>query len=133
MTGYDGLALQEALYTKLTSDSTLMNLIGGVYDKVPEGAAFPYVTLGDVASEHWANLQTSGTLHRLALHVYSRGGGRKEVHQITDRLYALLHEGSLNLSGQSLLAMRFEGAEVTQEPDGISYHGKIRFRVQVSG
>ena len=129
------LALQQAVFSTLSADAALAALIGAghVHDHVPHAARFPYVTLGDVASEHWANLQTSGTLHRLALHVYSRGGGRKEVHQITDRLYALLHEGSLNLSGQSLLAMRFEGAEVTQEPDGISYHGKIRFRVQVSG
>ena len=52
-------ALRAAIHDALVADGTLTALLGGpkVYDEPPQGAAFPYVTLGEEMSEIEPRLQ----------------------------------------------------------------------------
>ncbi len=53
--------LQKAIYGALTGDSTLMAMITGVHDHVPQETAFPYVTVpGHVLV--WFHFEFSQTL-----------------------------------------------------------------------
>jgi hypothetical protein len=47
------------------------------------------------------------------------------------RIYALLHESSLSVSGASLVNLRFEFSDVIKENDGLTSHGLQRFRAVV--
>ncbi len=121
-------ALQKSIYEKLTEDSELLALISGVFDHVVEGAQMPYVVIGDIQSRDWSSKSTSGSQMLTTLHVFSRGYGRKQASLIMDRIYELLHKGTLTLEGFALVAMRFEFGDVLLEADGITYHGLLRFR-----
>ena len=53
--------LQKAIHGKLASDAGVLAVLGGarIYDEVPRGAAFPYVTFGGVTSRDWSTARGS--------------------------------------------------------------------------
>ena len=65
------------------------------------------------------------------LNTFSQYRGSKEVKNIMSRIYALLHESSLSVSGASLVNLRFEFSDVIKENDGLTTHGLQRFRAVV--
>lgn len=125
-------ALQQAVYSALTGDTTLMTMISGVYDRVPENAAFPYIALGAIQSRDWSSKTSNGTACVLVLHVWSRGGGRKQSADIMDRVHTLLHQANLSLTGgHNLVMLRFEDADITLQKDGLTYEGAMQFKALV--
>ena len=130
MSAYDAdLALQKAIYERLSSDVPLGALIAGrIYDNVPGDAGFPYMTLGEAQVSDWSTGDSEGGEHRLTFHVYSRGGGRAEAKTILGAVNAALHDASLTPENARLVSLRFLDAETRREPDGITWRGTIRFR-----
>lgn len=118
-------AVQQALFTKLTGDSLLMDLITGVYDAVPQQAALPYVVIGDGSAEEKPQVQAQLSECSMALHVWTGGGGRKTALSILNRLQALLHHGSLNFTGFTLFAMRCTRAETQVDADNDRVYGVL--------
>lgn len=127
MANFSHLPLQEAVYAALTGDSPLMALVTGIYDRPPEGTAFPYVTLGESTGSDWSNVATVGMEHLFTLHIWSREGGRKQSATIMERLHTLLHQASLSITGQMLVMMRFSASDIVLENDGWTYHGIMKF------
>ncbi|MDE3017264.1 MAG: DUF3168 domain-containing protein [Pseudomonadota bacterium] len=127
MANFSHLPLQEAVYAALTGDATLMALVSGVFDRPPEGTAFPYVTLGESTGSDWSSAATVGMEHHFTLHVWSREGGRKQSASIMERLHTLLHQANLSITGQTLVMMVFSASEIVLENDGWTYHGKMQF------
>jgi hypothetical protein len=123
-------ALQQAIFAALTSDSALVALLGGarVYDDVPERAAFPYVTFAPGMERDWSTGSGVGSEHAVTLHVWSRGGGRKEALAIMDTLCARLHDAALALTEHRLVNLRHESSDVRRDGDGETFHGIVRFR-----
>ncbi len=128
MSGFSHLALQQSLYQTLTGDATLTALASGVFDRPPQSGAFPYVTLGDAAIKDRSTKTTTGSEQIVMLHVWSRDGGRKEAATIMDRIYVLLHQANLTVTGQTLVMIRFTASSLTQENDGVTYNGAMQFR-----
>jgi hypothetical protein len=122
--------LQKALYTTLVNTSGLVALLGGarIYDDVPRGAAFPYVTFGPSVTRDWSTGTEQGAEHFLTLRVWSRAGGEKEVHLVMDAIRAALHEATPSIAGHRLVSLRHETSEAARDPDGETYRGTIRFR-----
>jgi hypothetical protein len=127
MTAFSQLALQTALYNKFTGDTTLMTL-AAVYDRTPKGTAFPYVTIGDSTASDWSTKTTSGTEQNFSIHVWSREGGRAQAANIMERVYELLHEGTLGVPNHTLVLSRLVSSALILESDGFTYHGTMRFR-----
>jgi len=125
------LELQKSIFNALDGDSTLQNLVTDVYDFVPENTAFPYVKVGEETSLDNGTKTLQGNEHTLVIHTFSRYRGSKEVKEIMSRIYALLHESSLSVSGASLVNLRFEFSDVIKENDGFTSHGLQRFRAVV--
>ena len=125
------LELQKSIFNALDGDSTLQNLVTDVYDFVPESTAFPYVKIGEETSLDNGTKTLQGNEHTLVIHTFSRYRGSKEVKEIMSRIYALLHESSLSVSGASLVNLRFEFSDVIKENDGFTSHGIQRFRAVV--
>lgn len=123
-------ALQQALYAALAADAPLIAVIGPprLYDDVPPGAQFPYVTLGQSTTRDWSTGSESGDEHTVTLHVWSRAGGRREVHEIMGAVKSALHNRALTLAGHRLVNLRHELSETRRDADGKTYHGLVRLR-----
>jgi hypothetical protein len=122
-------ALQTAIVATLIGDDGLGALIGDrIYDGPPRNAVFPYVSIGQASLADWSTGTEAGAEHQLVLHVWSREGGKRESYEIMDAIEALLHDATLDLEAHALVNLRFEFGEVARDPDGITYHGVVRFR-----
>lgn len=123
-------ALQQAIYTSLTSDSALLALLGGarIHDDVPERKTFPYVTFAPGTQRDWSTGTEAGEEHAIVLHVWSRGGGRKEALAIIAALQERLHDADLALAGHRLVNLRYESSDVRRDADGETFQGIVRFR-----
>jgi len=127
-------ALQEAIYTRLNNDSTLTSTYGAsVYDEVPEGSSFPYVSIGETTALDYSTNDVDGSEQTMTLHVWSQYRGTKETKNILDRLHDLLHDYSLSVTGANLINLRFDFSDLLRDPDGITRHGVIRFRAILLG
>jgi hypothetical protein len=120
--------LQQSIYQALTADSQLMSLVVGVFDRVPQGTAYPYVTIGESVGSDWSTKTTSGMEQNVSLHIWSRQGGRAEAANIMTRIHTLLHEVPLTVIGQTLVSIRFSGSGITLENDGWTYQGVMKFQ-----
>jgi len=127
-------ALQEALYARLSNDSTLNSTYGAsVYDETPEGSGYPYVVLGETTAIDYSTKDVAGSENTVTFHVWSQYRGAKETKNIMDRLHDLLHDYSLSVTGANLINLRFEFSDLVRDPDGITRHGVMRFRAILLG
>lgn len=129
MPNFSHSPLQQTIYTALTADSTLMALVAGIFDRPPQGTAFPYITLGESTGSDWSSKTTTGMEHQVTLHIWSREGGRKQAASIMERVHTLLHDANLTVTGHTLVMMRFMTSRIVLESDGWTYHGEMCFRV----
>lgn len=120
--------LQKAIFSTLDGDSTLDGLVNGVYDDVPQSATAPYVVIGEDTAINNGSVTLDGLEHTLTLHVWSEYRGRKEVKEIMSRIYDLLHNADITVTGASLVNLRQEFETTLVETDGITRHGIMRFR-----
>lgn len=127
MSNFAHIALQKVIFETLNTDNSLLSLSTGVYENPAPIIAFPYIALGDLTATDWSTKTTRGLQIVVPIHAYSQVS-KKEVIEILDRVFDLLQSGGLNLEGHELIAMRFEYNEIILEPDGITYHGVIRFK-----
>ena len=125
-----GLELQKSIFSALTSSPAVTGLLGGahVFDDVPSGAAYPYLTIGESAARDWSTGTEPGDEHILTLHVWSRAAGRMEAHEIMGAVRAALHDVPLTVAGYRLINLRHEFSDARREPDGETYHGVVRYR-----
>lgn len=123
-------ALQQAIFARLTADPALLALLGAprVYDDVPQGADFPYLTLGQSVVRDWSTGSDDGNEHILTLHAWSKANGKREALEILGSVRSALHDAALTLTGHRLVNLRHEHSEARRDPDGDVYHGIARFR-----
>ena len=123
-------ALQQALHQALTTDTTVLGLLGGphVWDHVPRGAAYPYVSIGVTSERDWSTGSDTGGEHVLTLHVWSIAAGRRETETIASALRNALHDRALPLTGFRLVNLRHELTDVRRIVDDEIYHGVVRLR-----
>jgi hypothetical protein len=125
-----GWELQKSVHAALVSHAPLTSLLGGprVYDDVPRGADYPYLTIGESTLRDWSTGSEEGHEHILTLHVWSRAAGRAETHEIMGVLRSAMHEAALTVSGHRLVNFRHELSDARREADGETYHGVVRYR-----
>jgi hypothetical protein len=112
--------IQQAIYTRLHSDSNLMNLISDVYDEVPELTDYPYVVIAPLVFEPLSGPHAIRYEVQVPLVVYSRAPGNKEGWVICDHLMRLLHQHILAVSGyESLPCIVQKGEMVLLEKEQV--------------
>lgn len=123
-------ALQHAIHQQLTTNATVLARLGGphVWDHVPRGAVFPYVTFGVTSERDWSTGSEQGGEHIVTLHVWSKAAGRREAEMIADALKLALHDQALTLIGHRLVNLRYELMETRREADTEMTRGVVRFR-----
>ena len=125
--------LQQAVHATLTADTALLALLGGtrIYDDVPRGAAFPYVSLAAFTARDWTTGTEPGTEITFTVHAWSRGAGHKQPHLIADAVRTALHDQPLTLADHRLVNLRHDASETRRERDGDTYRVIARFRAVV--
>lgn len=123
--------VQQAIYDRLTGDATLGALIAGVFDHVPEGTAYPYVTLGEVITTPDNRHGGFGRSVVATLHVWTQARGFAEALAIEARLVELLDHQALPLAGHHTVSVRYEFSQTLTDPapPGDIRHIPIRFRI----
>ena len=118
-------ALQQAVFAALSGDAALTALIGArIFDGVPETAALPYLVLGEASETAAADNAIS---HTLALHIWSRAGGTREVKQIAAVVRSCLDGAALSLADHALIDLRFASADYSRQSDGKTFRAVLRF------
>lgn len=146
MSGAAAIAIQQAIFTKLRADVPLGSLLANsildgdagkaVYDRAPQSdfselaaGVFPFVVIGEDTAIEFDDDDTEGQETTLTLHAWSRYPGKKEVKQVLDAIYNALHDKPLTVTGQIVILVLFEFMETIVDPDGLTQHGVIRFRL----
>ena len=120
------VALQKLIFDTLRAEAVVTSLIGSrVYDRVPEGPTFPYVSFGayDFVSDE-SDCIDAGE-HTLQIDVWSRSVGRVQAKQITDAVRRSLHGLDADMGAFGLVEMRADFAQVIGDPDGLTSHGIV--------
>jgi hypothetical protein len=125
--------IQQAIYSALTADATLMALINGVFDTVDQNTDPPYITIGESASAPDDLLQETGAQETPTLQVWTKDSGMMALKQIMARVYTVLHRQPLTVSGTQTVECRCELSDTLREPDGETRRGVMRFRITTFG
>lgn len=126
-----GEALQKGIFDQLT------DALGAtkVLDHVTEGAAKPYVVIGDIDIGEWgAKAGEDGTEAQVAIECFADASrGRKAVRQLQRKVYDALHhqESAITVEGNRLVMIRFDSSSADRMADGLSYQGISRFRALI--
>lgn len=128
------LDLQRAIVTKLKPDTDLQALISNpirLFQDVPPGPTFPYVTLGP--SQRLPDLAEciDGAEVFTDLHVYTRAPGYELVKRIGATLIDILHDAVLTLGEHRCLLINLSSELYFVEPDNLTKHGVLTFRALV--
>lgn len=129
MSAFSHLALQRALYEEIAGDSGISALVSGVFDHVPQDTDYPYITLGEMIGRDWSTKTSNGMEFSVILNVYARERGRKAAAEIMELIHDLLHDGTLTVTGNQCVMIRFQSSDIRQELDGLTYRGAMRFQV----
>ena len=121
--------IQEAVYGVLSGDATLAALVAGVFDEVPEGTRYPYVTIGEALEQPANSHDRFGRETVLTLHVWTVSRGFTDGMAIAARLVALLDHQPLTITGHHHVATRYEFSQTLRDPEPHVRHIPIRFRV----
>lgn len=127
--------LQKAIHSALDSASitdSSGSAITGVFDDVPEGTEYPYITIGEDTAIDVSTKDKTHFEHTLTIHAWSQYRGRRDIKELMEQVHNALHNVDLSVTGASLCNLRQEFQTTLLENDGITRHGVMRFRAVVS-
>lgn len=126
------LALQKGLRAALVANAGVTALVSArVYDEPPQGVTFPYLRFGDITPTAFDTDTKVGATVDISLEANSRSAsGRVEAVKIVEAVNAALHrqEGSVTVTGFTLVELIFQTHNVTRDPDGRGYTAVIALR-----
>lgn len=126
--------MQKVLFDALVADAGVGALVGDrIYDGVPPGATFPYVSMGEAQEVTMDEECIDGEEHIFTLHVFDRSHGRLSgAKRINDAIKSALHDAELSMSDPYALAfIRVNSKRAFLDQDGITAHGVIDVRAMV--
>ena len=99
-----------------------------VWDAVPPGADYPYVTVDTSEAANEDFLTDRMERRFVYLSVWSTHPGQAEVLSIMDQIDAL-HEQPLTLASGHAVSVRVERRRTSREPDNLTFMGQVTLRV----
>ncbi len=109
---------QQAAYTKLTGDTTLMAMITGVFDygAVPQNQPYPFLALGDTTEAPDNRFGRRGYDGTQTLHVWDASNGFKTCQLILARMNTLLDQQILSLATQTHVYTLYDFSQTLNDP-----------------
>jgi len=127
--------IQQAFYDRMTGDATLMGLLAGdgVYDYIPEAAAYPCVVIGEATASPRNRHGGFGRSVVEHLHIWDQARGFARALTIEAQIVALFDHQPLTVAGFHVVAVRFEFSQtlIDPEPPGDIRHIPLDFRVDI--
>lgn len=120
------IELQAAIVAVLKGDSPAV-VSGRVYDEVPVGADFPYVTLGDCQVLPDKAECIDGVEVYPQVDVWSREIGYGETKRIAKRILELLDDVPLTVAGFDAVVFEIQSVNYLRDPDGLTRHAAMTF------
>lgn len=109
-----------------------------VLDEPGENPAFPYVTIGDAIETARNTMGRTGRNVLAQVDVWSRSGsdfgqdGYGEAKRIAGEIDSVLDDATpADTDGWSFVSVAFETSQYVRDPDGITRHGILQYRVFV--
>lgn len=130
------LALQGAVNLKIRADVPALS--GRVYDRVPSGATFPYLEIGefqtlDDGAQCIEAFEVIATLHVWTRPAAGADPGQATGKTIASAVHSALHEAELDLgSDWQFLEMAHRDTRHLKDPDGVTSQSVITFRALVA-
>lgn len=124
-----GTQIQKAIHDALKAAPSVAG--GRVYDHVPEGAAFPYVEIGDEQILDDGNTCDDGWEVFADVHVWSRSVGYPETKGLIAAIVPRLVRITA-ITGFTVIAVEVENTRVFRDPDGSTSHGVISVRFVIT-
>lgn len=125
------LELQGAIVARLKADVALSALVDGrVYDQPRGDAPYPQVTIGEADTLRNDADCISGEDVYLTMHAWSRSVGFPEVKRVASAVVDALHDVSLSLPTNNMLAIEHRQTRVFRDADGLTSHAVIEFAAQ---
>lgn len=126
------LLVQGAFHERLTASPELTALITGVYDQVPETAAYPYIVLGESTEIPDNRLSGLGRQTTHTLHIWSQYAGYAQALAVLAVVVALFDHQPLTVPGLHHVSTQFEFCQTLTDPSppGNLRHVPVRFRVR---
>lgn len=120
--------MQRALFVALSAGPPLAG--GRIFDQVPEGAAFPYVTLGDEQLLDAGNSCDDGWEVFSDIHIWSRprSGSKAEAKDLAAAVIQRTVNGPLVVAGFTVVSARLETQRSFRDPDGKTEHTVVTVR-----
>lgn len=127
--------VQQKIYQLLSADSEITSTYeAGIYDQVPDNTEGCYVVIGEDTFDDNSSHTHNGFKVEISLHTFTDvNKGKKRCKQIQGRIYELLHNIDLGLTGQNTVNMRSGLQETLLDPDGRTYHGINKFNLILGG
>ena len=117
------LDIQKAVYDRISP-------LYKTFDSVPDGQQTPYVTLGEDVTVEWGTKTNPGTSVIVTLHFWSQYKGMKETKTMIDQVVQALST-PLQITGYELGTTSIELIHVMKDPDGITRHGIVEFKINI--
>jgi len=126
-------ALQQAVYQRLASDTSLGSLVGAaIYDTIPSGMLPDiYVSLGPEQVRDRSDRTGSGATHIFVVSVITTLAGFSVAKAVGAAISDALHRADLTLSRGSLVGMSFLRADAKRVGTGDTRRIDLKFRARV--
>lgn len=122
------LELQGAIVARLKAWAGLSGTVNErVYDAVPAGAAFPYITVGEGDETSDDADCIDGFEISLDIDIWSRANGYPEAKRISDEVRKAIKSADLALPTNALVDFRHRQTRFLRDPDGLTSHAVMTF------
>jgi len=128
------LELQAAIVTKLKANAGVKAVVGDparVYDEVPPGPTFPYISIGDSQVLPDKADCIDGTEIFFSIDGWARDKSIPMVKKISKAVVAALDDQDLTVSGYSVIVFELNTVNYLRDPDGLTRHVALNFRALI--
>lgn len=128
------LPLQAAIVAALKASSAVKAVVGDparVYDRVPDGAAFPYIAYGASQTLPDFTVCAGPAETFITLDGWSRGVGKVEAKQLADAICTAL-AAPLTVTGFRVVVQEIEDVNVRADPDGLTTRATVSLRFETT-
>lgn len=123
-------AVQKAIYETLAAALEAVSpKLADVYDHVPQGVDFPFVSIDAQEVVEADFLASNKSEHFVYLTVWSRYRGQKEVLGILSAIRDALHRTRFTLETGSLVSSTVIRSRTSLDADGVSYMGRATVKI----
>lgn len=129
------IEFRKYVYGLLTGNASLMALINGIYDNVPDDAAEPYITMALMEFEDRGNTWREGYTVTMQISTWAPSDeSRLQTLNIQDEIDSTLHRVETTFDnecfpGWKVLSFHRTFHSIELDPDGVTYQGIQRFEV----